>query len=685
MCFKIIAGNPWSVREKGVALTGRRFAKPIDRVSVRLVVALAAATMVMSDWSVAEAFDFFGLFGSDDTPPAVSRASIPYTLAVQVAGDPSGLKDSVKDASSLYSLRKDAPADGEALARRAQSDFAPVIDALWGAGYYNARVTIAIDGASLGIGSTDIAAFSRAAEAYRNRSAAPVVIQVDPGPLFKLRTVRVVDALGVEFPEAELPQRIVGLKPGDPAAASEIRAAQTRIVDSFRQQGRPLAKIQSVAPVVDHAQDVMDVTIMAAPGPIAPFGEATIQGPQTFDPAIVRSFLYIHPGDPYSPAAIADARNSIRQIPAVGGVRITEGTTLDAYGRLPYQINVEDRLPYAIGASLKYSTINGPEGQVYWEDRNVFGGAERLRLQADIFYAPPWYISSPNFGHFSSNDIGGRVSASFLKPALWGTTNDLLLDALAEKMSTSGAGFVGYQAQDVDVTASLRHRFNQNFWVQAGLEAQKGNATDALGSVNYTLVGVPVSANFDTTDSKLDPTRGIRLNASAVGFGTFLGSSLDLVQLKAGASAYYSIDANSRYVLAGRVAAGGMVGPQLDEIPANWRFYAGGGGSVRGYAYNELGPTLWWGAVVGGRSLFDASAELRVKVTDTIGVVPFLDIGNAFSSSFPTFNEPLFAAAGLGLRYYTAVGPIRLDVAFPLERREGTGPVAVYVSIGQSF
>jgi translocation and assembly module TamA len=666
-------------------LTGKRFVKQRDRLGIRLVVALVAGAMLMSDWTVAEAFDFFGLFGSDDKPPEVSRAAIPYALTVEVAGDPSGLKNTVRDASSLYSLRKDPPPDGEALARRAQSDFAPVIDALWGAGYYNASVTIAIDGASLAIGSSDIAAFSRAAETYRNRQAAPVVIRVEPGPLFKLRAVRVVDALGVEFTDADLPQRIVNLKPGDPAAASEIRAAQTRIIDYFRKQGRPLAKIQSVAPVVDHAQDVMDVTIMAAPGPIAPFGEATINGPQTFDPAIVRSFLYIHPGDPYSPAALADARNSIRQIPAVGGVRITEGTTLDAYGQLPYQIAVEDRLPYAFGASMKYSTTNGPEGQVYWEDRNVFGGAERLRLQADIFYAPPWYISSQSLQHFSSNDIGGRVSASFLKPALGGTTNDLLIDALAERLSTSGAGFVGYQAEDVDVTASLRHRFNQNFWVQAGLEAQKGDATDALGTVNYRLIGVPVSANFDTTDNKLDPTRGVRLNASATGFGTFLGSSLDLVQAKASASAYYSIDADSRYVLAGRVAAGAMGGPQLDAIPANWRFYAGGGGSVRGYAYNELGPTVFWGAVVGGRSVFEASAEMRVKVTDTIGVVPFFDIGNAFTSSFPTFNEPLFAAAGLGLRYYTSVGPIRLDVAFPLERRAGTGPVAVYVSIGQSF
>jgi translocation and assembly module TamA len=679
---------PVTLRQSGkrpFELTGKRFVKLRDHPSTHLVVALVASVIVIGDWTVAQAFDFFGLFGSDDTPPGVSQAAIPYTLTVQVAGDDSGLKSAVRDASSLYRLRKDAPPDGEALARRAESDFAPVIDALWGAGYYNAAVIISVDRASLAIGSSDIAGFARAAEAYRNRSPAPVVIKVDPGPLFKLRSVRILNALGVEFSEAELPARIVGLKPGDPAAAGEIRAAQARIVDYFRKQGRPLAKIQSVAPVVDHAQDIMDLTVTAAPGPIAPFGEATINGPQTFDPAIVRSFLYIQPGDPYSSAAITDARNSIRQIPAVGGVRITEGTTLDAYGRLPYQIDVEDRLPYSVGAAVKYSTTNGPEGQVYWEDRNVFGGAERLRLQGSIFYAPPWFVASQSLSHFSADDIGGRVSASFLKPALWGTTNDLLIDALAEKMSTSGAGFVGYQAEDVDVTGSLRHRFNQNFWVQAGLEAQKGDATDALGMVNYTLVGVPVSANFDTTDSKLDPTRGVRLNVAATGFGRFLGSSLDLVQAQARASAYYSLDADSRYVLAGRIAAGAMGGPQLGAIPANWRFYAGGGGSVRGYAYNELGPTVFWGAVVGGKSLFEASAELRVKVTDTIGVVPFFDIGNAFSSNFPNFSEPLFAAAGLGLRYYTSVGPIRLDVAFPLERRAGNGPVAVYVSIGQSF
>ena len=635
-----------------------------------------------SDRESARAFDFFGLWGSDETAPPVSPTAISYAVTIH-AGE---LKNAVMDASSLYQLRKDPPADGDALARRAESDFGPIIDAMWGAGYYDATVTISIDRASLSILSSDIAGFARAAESYRNRAVAPVSISVSPGPLFTLRSIRVLGPGGAELSEAELPARIVRLKQGSSAAAAELRAAQARIVDYFRKEGRPLARVASVTPVVDHAAHVMDVTFTFDPGPIAPFGEATMNGPHTFNPAIARSFLYIQPGDPYSPRAIEDARNTIRQIPAVGGVRITEGTALDAYGRLPYTVDVEDRLPYAIGASAKYSTTNGPAGQVYWEDRNVFGGAEQLRLQADIFYAPPWYITSQNLNSFSIHDLGWRFSASFLKPALWGTPNDLLVNALGERTSTSGAGFFGYEAEDADATVALRHRFTQNFWVQAGIEAQTGVATDFLGQVDYTLVGVNASANYDTTDSKLDPTRGVRLNASVGGYPTALGSTLDLVQGKARASAYYSLDPDSRFVLAGLIGVGAMGGADLADIPANWRFYAGGGGSVRGYAYNSLGPAGPFGlAVIGGRSLFYGSAELRVKVTDTIGIVPFFDAGNAYATSFPNFDAPLATAVGLGLRYYTAIGPIRADVAFPLQRRQGNAPVAFYVSIGQAF
>ncbi|RBP07371.1 autotransporter secretion outer membrane protein TamA [Roseiarcus fermentans] len=632
----------------------------------------------------ANAFDFFGLFGSE-SPPPVSNTAVSYTVTIDVAGGDGAIKSAASAASSLVTLRKDPPPDGDALARRATNDFGPIIDALWGLGYYNAAVTIAIGDAAMTVVSPNLAGFARAADSFRGRAVAPVTIRIDPGPMFRLASIRIVNGAGEDLAASgALPDRVVGLKPGDPAAADGLRAAEARIVDYFRNQGRPLAKVLGIAPVVNHATDTMDVTFLTAPGPVAPFGDATLVGPKDFPQSVARSYLYIEPGDPYSPKAIADARNGLREIPAVGGVRIIESKTLDAAGRLPYQVDIDDRLPYAAGASAKYSSLNGPAGQVYWEDRNVFGGGERLRLQAEMFYAPPWYMTSTSVKSLSINDLGGRISASFLKPALWGSRNDFLLDALGEKVSTSGVGFVGYQAEDADVTAALRHRFSQSTWIQAGVEGQTGVATDSLGRVNYTLVGVPLSANYDTTDSKLDPTTGVRLNATIAGYPEFLGSTLNLGQFKARASAYYSVDPDQRFVLAGRIGLGAEVGPALGDIPANWRFYAGGGGSVRGYAYDSLGPRNIWG-VTGGRSLFEASAEVRIKITDTIGIVPFFDAGNAFTTPFPNFSMPLYTAAGLGLRYYTAIGPIRLDVAHPFLPAPGSGPVAVYVSIGQAF
>jgi translocation and assembly module TamA len=123
----------------------------------------------------------------------------------------------------------------------------------------------------------------------------------------------------------------------------------------------------------------------------------------------------------------------------------------------------------------------------------------------------------------------------------------------------------------------------------------------------------------------------------------------------------------------------------LADIPATRRFYAGGGGSVRGYAYRTLSPLGPFGHLIGGRSLFEASVEARIKITDTIGIVPFFDAGMAFDVELPDFKQELQYAAGLGLRYYTPIGPIRLDVAAPLNPRKGDKPVAVYISIGQAF
>jgi len=633
----------------------------------------------------ASAFDFFGLFG-DDKPPAVSPQALPYLVTIDVADSPSGLKDALEQASVLYRTRQEPPVDGEALVRRAEADLAPLIDALWGAGYYNGTVAIEVAGMPIVIGQRPPPRIATAANTFRNREAVPVRIKAQPGPLFKLRTITITDPRGAAFSEDALPSRIVKLDSGDPARAADIRAAQTALVDHFRAQSYPLAKVASVKPTVYHALEVMDVAIAVDPGPQAPFGHVSVSGQSAVNPAVVRSHIYIEPGDPYSPEAIARSRKSVLTLPAISSIRIREAERLDAQGQLPITAEVTDRKPNVIGFSARYSTLDGPALRGYWQNRNLWGGAESLRLEGDIF-VPPRINSSAidSLKNFEIDDLGGRFRAAFVKPALGGSRKDLLLDGMVEKDRTGGDRYGGYTSERALVSAAIRHRFGDAFSAQIGVAGEIGETTDSLGVVDYRLFGVPASVTYDSTDRPLDPTKGIRATAMVAAYPTLLGSSVDIFESKAQASTYFAFDDDARFVLAGRIAAGAVTGATLAEIPSSHRFYAGGGGSVRGYRYRSLSPLGPTGEVIGGRSLVEASVEARVKVTDTIGLVPFFDMGGAFASSYPDFKEQLRYAAGLGLRYYTAVGPIRLDVAVPLNPRDGDSQWALYIGIGQAF
>ena len=150
-------------------------------------------------------------------------------------------------------------------------------------------------------------------------------------------------------------------------------------------------------------------------------------------------------------------------------------------------------------------------------------------------------------------------------------------------------------------------------------------------------------------------------------------------------SAYVPFDKDRNYVLAGQLQFGAAFGPSLEDFPANERFYAGGGGSIRGYGYQSVSPRTKDGDIVGGLSLLVASLEMRARVTEQIGIVPFVDVGSAFDASWPDFDPPVKVGAGLGLRYYTPIGPIRADVAVPLQAESGDAALAVYVGLGESF
>jgi translocation and assembly module TamA len=376
----------------------------------------------------------------------------------------------------------------------------------------------------------------------------------------------------------------------------------------------------------------------------------------------------------------------VASIPAIGSVRVSQADALDAEGRIPVFVEVGERLPRVIGFSAGFSTLDGPSVRGYWEHRNLFGGAEQLRLEGSLFIAPRNDGTRlRSFQDILPSDVGGRFRATFIKPALGGTRNDLIAEVMAERDRTGGDRFGGYTVRDVQGAISIRHRISDTFFVQGGVRAERGQTSDVISNIDYFIVGLPVSVAYDSTDNPLDPTRGVKIVGSATPYPEFLGSTVGFAEARLQASTYLALDDDARFVLAARAAIGTLGGPGLDEIPANHRFYAGGAASVRGYRRQSLGPTGPFGFVVGGRSLLEASFEARIKITDTIGIVPFFDAGNAFESSFPNLKDKLYKSVGLGLRYYTPIGPIRADVAFPLDRRPGDTPASLYISIGQAF
>jgi translocation and assembly module TamA len=667
------------VFERIARLVGRHW-----RASLAASLSLATGNTLFPPASAFDLLNLFGLFGSEEAPP-VSADAVAYQLSFEgLAGDKDLLR-ALQDVSILHRLRQEPPPDGDGVVRRAEADLPRLTEALWGAGYYDGHVSILIDEVRLAPnGSALPAVASRRAERYRGRAPVPVRILVVRGALFTLQSVVAVGAhTGAPFDPVELPSRVLRFGPDEPARSSTVVALEARLVDHFRARGHPFSKVARRDAVVDHRSKTLAVTLVVDPGPLARVGTVAVRGTRDVDAAVVRSFIYTEPGDPYSSKSTAAVRKSVARIEALGSVRVREDEALDAQGNLPLFVDVTERPSRLVGVSARYSTIDGPGVTAYWAHRNLFGGAERLRLDADLFFTNRGgrfdITNGKDDNDLDWSNLGGRFGASFLKPALWGTRNDFLLDAFVAREVTES-----YTSWSAGATAAIRHRFSDVFSIQSGLEIETGQARDVLGRLDYTLVGLPLALTYDSTDSLLDPTRGSRVRASVTPYPAFLGSDPGIFVAKGQASTYYAFDEEARYVLAGRIGVGSIAGAALADIPANRRFYAGGGGSVRGYAYKTLGPKAL-GEPIGGRSLLEGSIEARIKVTETIGIVPFVDAGTAFASSLPNFGERIRVAAGLGLRYYTGIGPIRLDVAFPLNREQGDSAAAVYISLGQAF
>ncbi len=580
-------------------------------------------------------------------PASAGRADIHYETTISGAGN-SELADLLDKVSELKTLEDRLPASEEALRRRADRDLGRLADAARSLGYWDAQFDYDLDSTT---------------------QPQKITVKVTPGPLYHVASVAVLGPDG--RPLAIPPAAPLPLKPGDPARTAPVVAAETQLLAAFGDSGHPFAKVDSRQVVIDHRTHTMNVTYKLAPGPAMRFGDVAIRGLRTLNPEWVERRLRWRRGETYDAARVEETRRALIESGLFSTVQITPLAGPGEPGSAQMTIDATERAHRTVGAGVGYNTSQGAAARVFWENRNLFGNAEYLRLSAT-----------------GGQQVYG-VNANFRRPDFLATDQDFL--ATAEIADDTP---VAYHSRRALATAGVERRIGRLLTAGVLLEAEKANVeqlanvstnTSAQRTQRYTLFGVPAYIKLDTTDNLLSPTRGWRAQLSVTPAHIFSAPSATYVTSLLSASTYWQIDANGRAILAGRAALGTLDGAPLAALPADQRIYVGGGGTIRPYGYQMAGPLAPNNDPIGGRSSLVLNFESRIKVTDTIGVVPFVDAGSYYENSVPQLGHRLFYGVGLGLRYYTPFGPLRLDLATPLYRRSADSWVQVYVSLGEAF
>jgi translocation and assembly module TamA len=609
----------------------------------------------------AEAFELFGfkLFENDTTQAVEVVDPLSYSVTLEVAGnDPDGDLRSELEAASQLVQGADRPVSGSiGLIQRANGDFEQLIAALYENARYAGEVRILLDGRRL----ADLPPDAK----LGGSGPVPVRILVDPGKQFRFGDVSVRDADGRVYSAVEQ-----GLAPGQLARSTVILDAEQALVLELERDGHPFAKVSGRDVVADHARGLLDVSLELDAGPVAPFGQTAVDGAESVDSQFIARMAGIRQGEQYDPEELAAAEKRLRALEVFSSVNVRASESLSGDGSVPVEVTVSERKHRYLGVGATYSSTDGGGLEAYWGHRNLFGRAEKLRIEGSV-------SSLGKTGQVK--DMTWRGAALFEKPGVLGPASKFVSRLELEQENPDA-----YRRFSVEAAAGITYELTAQQTVSAGVNVEYARLTDSFNVDLETItVALPLEYVRDTRDSKLNPTSGTRLSLLVEPTYEINGGAT-FVKLRAEASAYRALDADKRFVLAGRVAAGTIYGASLASVPANRRFYAGGGGSVRGYGYQDIGPVNAAGQPTGGRSLIETSAEIRIGVTDTIGLVPFVDAGLVSASE--TFSGAKFkAGAGIGVRYSTPFGPLRVDVAVPLNKDATDPDYGIYAGIGQAF
>jgi translocation and assembly module TamA len=604
------------------------------------------------------AMTVFGLF------PAVAQART-ADLALTVTGD-ERMAEELKQLTEDFDKQQPLSGDSLALLQGAQARRQRIVTALRSRGYYDARVT-----ATVANQPVEDAAALDAIDQTPEADKTHFVFDVATGPVYRVTDLAIQgppDIVG--YPG--LDRSKLSLAPGKPADATLILETEDEILGQVKDRGYALAGVARREVLIDHATREAKVTFVVEPGPLTRMGQVRFSGTEKVDTTYLQRRVPYEEGDPYTPAKVNALRDRLTALGTFNSVRIKPATALNDKGELPIDVELTDRVPRTIGFGLSYETIRGFAVNGFWTHRNLFGQAESLKLSAEV----------NNIGEGNVvQDVGYGFKIDFRKPDWWLKQQDATANAAAVNEF-----YDAYARKAVTLGVGLDRIFDPHWRAKVGLAGEVSQITRYGIAGNYQLLGMPMQVINNEADSDVEPTKGYRLILNVTPYYDFTNPSEPFVIARLTGTTYLNVSGDGRSVLAGRASFGSIPGGTANNIPFDKLFYAGGGGSVRGFAYQSAGPRDAWNNPLGGASVVEGSVEFRQRIGKAFGAVAFVDAGSAYTDTIPNFSQ--FApriGTGAGVRYYTDFGPARLDVGVPLNKRDGDAPFGIYVSIGQAF
>lgn len=536
-------------------------------------------------------------------------------------------------------LQDSPPATIAQLRRRADRDITSMTAVLQSHGYYDAEVKYSIN---------------------TNHSPASVKFRptLNERYLFGDLKVEYSDISSNSFNQAVVE---VSLKKGSPAVASAVAFEEVRLLRQVKESGYPFAKPFNNIIKIDKNKKCIDIIFVINLGQVATFGSSNVSG----ESSIKSSYLYRRipwkKGDLYNLKDATDLEQDLLVSGLFNIAKVYHEDQPNPDGSLPMNIEVVERKHRTIRVGANYRSDIGIGGIISWEHRNLFHGAESLGLTLSV------------------SEIETLQNIQFKRPDFL-TPNLALLVSIESMLDDPDA----YLSKSYEATTTLEYELTRYFTASMGLAYKKSFVEQFENDDDYDLLGLPISFERDTRDNQLDPHEGWRGILMVEPYSD-LGSGSGFVRYVTEERGYWLISQKQSFILAGRVLAGAITGADHADVPADERFYAGGGGSIRGYEYQTVGTITTNGLPTGGLALFEVSAEARLGIGEKLGYVLFVDGGMAFDNSMFDSNDSILWGAGMGIRYNIGFAPLRVDFAMPLNKRDIDADFQFYVSIGQAF